>query len=93
MVAEYVRYLSRFALECARVLKPGGEAFVTFGTARVAGIPVAWDELFRTLADHAGLTLMAVFVDRIPSRGLMTSRHRTADTIDDERVVWVRKGS
>ena len=91
MVAEYVRYLNKFTKECARVLKDGGEAFVTFGTAHVAGMPVAWDALFRVLAAHAGLTVVAVFVDSIPSRGLLTSRHRTSGTIDDERVVWVRK--
>ena len=91
MAAEYVHYLSRFAIECARVLKRGGEAFVTFGTSRVAGVPAAWDRLFRTAAEHAGLRLVAVLVDRIPSRGLMTSRHRTSSTIDDERVVWLKR--
>ena len=91
MVAEYVRYLKRFVVECARVLKRGGEAFVTFGTGHVAGIAVEWDHFFRILAADAGLSLVAVFVDRIPSRGLMTARRGTAATIDDERVVWLRK--
>ena len=92
MVAEYVRYLERFAAECARVLKRRGEAFVTFGRGHVAGIPVAWDGVFASLARRAGLRLEAVLVDRIPSRGLMTSRHRSSGVIDDERVVWLRKG-
>ena len=69
MAAEYVRYLARFAIECARVLKPGGEAFVTFGTGHVAGRRVAWDRLFRTTAKQAGLRPVAVLVDAIPSRG------------------------
>ncbi len=92
MVAEYVRYLERFAQECARVLKRRGEAFVTFGRGHVAGIPVAWDGVFASLASRAGLRLEAVLVDRIPSRGLMTSRHRSSGVIEDERVVWLRKG-
>ncbi len=91
MAADYIHYLSRFAVECARVLKPGGEAFVTFGTSRVAGVPAPWDRLFRTVAEHAGLRLVAVLVDRIPSRGLMTSRHRTSSTINDERIVWLKR--
>ena len=91
MAAEYVRYLVRFAIECARVLKCGGEAFVTFGTGHVTGLPVAWDRLFQIAAEQAGLRLVAVLVDRIPSRGLMTSRHRASATIDDERVVWLRR--
>ena len=73
------------------MLKRGGEAFVTFGTGHVSGIPVAWDRLFRTAAEAAGLSLIAVLVDGIPSRGLITSRHETSDTIDDERVVWLRR--
>ena len=91
MVAEYLRYLFRFTRECARVLKPGAEAFVTFGTGRVTGMPVAWDHLFRIISHHVGLNVVATLVDRIPSRGLMTSRHRTSGTIDDERVVWLTK--
>ena len=46
MAAEYIRYLTRFARECFRVLKRGGEAFVTFGTGHVSGIAIAWDRLF-----------------------------------------------
>ena len=91
MAAEYIRYLTRFAMECFRVLKRGGEAFVTFGTGHVSGITVAWDALFCAAAEEAGLRIVAVLVDNIPSRGLMTARHQTSDTIDDERVVWIRR--
>jgi len=91
MTAEYTRYLSRFARECFRVLKSGGEAFVTFGTGHVSGIAVGWDRLFCTAAEQAGLRTVAVLVDKIPSRGLLTARHRTSNTIDDERVVWMRR--
>lgn len=91
MVADYMTYLSRFAIECSRVLKIGGEAFVTFGTSHVTGIRVPWDTLFQAVASVAGLQPIAVLVDRIPSRGLMTARHRSSSTIDDERVVWLRR--
>ena len=91
MAAEYICYLTRFAMECYRVLKRGGDAFVTFGTGHVAGIPVAWDRLFRAAAKGAGLRIVAVLVDNIPSRGFMTARHQTSGTINDERVVWLRR--
>ena len=91
MTAEYTRYLCRFARECFRVLKSGGEAFVTFGTGHVSGIAVAWDRLFCAAAEEAGLRIISVLIDNIPSRGLMTARHRTSNTIDDERVVWLRR--
>ena len=92
MTAEYIRYLYRFVQELARVLRPDGEAFVTLGTGHVAGTPIAWDSLLANLGAQAGLNLVAVLVDRIPSRGLMTSRHPSSRVINDERVVWLRRG-
>ena len=91
MAAEYIRYLQRFASECARVLRVNGEAFVTFGTGQIAGIRVPWDRVFTTLGERAGLKFIAVLVDRIPSRGLITSRHQSSGVINDERVVWLKK--
>jgi hypothetical protein len=91
MVAEYVRYLTRFVQECHRVLTPGGHAFVSFGTSRVAGYPVDLASLFALAAERNGLRHVATLIDRIPSRGLLTQRHESASTIDDERVVWLRK--
>ena len=91
MAAEYIRYLIRFARECFRILERGGEAFVTFGTGHVSGIAVGWDRLFCAAAEEAGLRIVAVMVDNIPSHGLMTARHQTSDIIDDERVVWLRR--
>jgi len=91
MLAEYVRYLTRFARECHRVLKPGGHAFVSFGTSRIAGYSVDLANLFALSATRGGLRHVATLIDRIPSRGLLTHRHESAATIDDERVVWLRK--
>lgn len=93
MAAEYIRYLQRFAIECARVLRAQGEAFVTFGTGQIAGIRVPWDRVFTALGERAGLRCVAVLVDRIPSRGLITSRHQSSGVINDERVVWLKKSA
>ena len=90
MVADYVRYLHEFAEECRRVLRPGGDAFVTFGTSHVAGIKIDMAGFFRAAAKDKGLKLVTTLVDRIPSRGLITKRHATAGRIDDERVVWLQ---
>lgn len=90
MVAAYVRYLDDFAAECRRVLRSGGNAFVTFGTSHISGIKVDMAQFFRRAAEDKGLELVTTMVDRIPSRGLITKRHSTAGRIDDERVVWLR---
>ena len=44
MLAQYVSYTDRFARELARIIRPNGNAFVTFGTDRISGFtyPVRW---------------------------------------------------
>lgn len=91
MLAEYIRYLQRFAFECRRVLRPGGVAFVTFGTSTIAGCTVDFAQLFASISVAAGLQHIATLIDRIPSRGLLTRRHNSAGTIDDEQVVWLKR--
>lgn len=90
ILQRYIHYLDAFAVECRRVLRRGGNAFVGFGTSRVAGISLRLDELFSATAATNGLRRVATLVDAIPSRGLITRRHATAGRIDDERVVWLR---
>jgi hypothetical protein len=90
MAANYVKYITDFARECRRVIRPGGNIFVTFGTSRIAGIEVDMSAIFVQAAEALGLSMQALLVDSIPSRGLITKRHSTAGRIDDERVVWLR---
>jgi len=90
MVADYIRYMNDFAAECRRVLRSGGNAFVTFGTSQITGIRVDMARFFRSAAQDKGLETVTTLVDQIPSRGLITIRHSTAGRIDDEKVVWLR---
>ena len=92
MARDYIYYLGRFAAECNRVLKPGGHAFVSFGTSHIATLRVDMSKFFATAARINGLEPIATLVDTIPSRSMITSRHSTAATIDDERIVCIRKG-
>jgi SAM-dependent methyltransferase len=89
--ATYSSYIVRFAEELFRVLKPGGEAFVTFGADWVAGVRVDCSQLFARAATLNGLAHISTLIDSIPSRGMITARHTSAALIKDERVVWVRK--
>ena len=91
MLAEYLRYLNDFARELFRILKPGGDAFLTFGPDRVCGIEVDSAKLFAQMAQRYSLQHLATFIDTIPSRGMITIRHLSASVIADEHVVWLRR--
>ena len=90
MASDYSKYLTAFAQECERILRPGGHLLVTLGRSTLAGIPFLSDRVFRRASQEAGLEFVATLVDRIPSRGLLTERHSTAGRIDHEFIVWMR---
>ena len=90
MLSAYFHYLERFLRECHRVLRPTGDAFVTLGTSHVAEVRVDMADYFSRLAEDIGFTYVTTLIDSIPSRGLLTARHRSADTIHDEQVVWLK---
>lgn len=90
MLSAYFHYLKRFLRECHRILRPTGDAFVTLGTSHVAGIKVDMADYFSTLAEDIGFDYVTTLIDSIPSRGLLTARHRSSGTIDDEQVVWLK---
>ncbi len=91
MLAEYVEYLVEFGREMYRVIRPGGQAFVTFGTSLIAGISVDLARVFARIASNAGFETVGILVDSIPSRGFITKRHKTSSVINDEQVVWLRR--
>ena len=91
MASDYSKYLRRFAIECGRILAPDGHLLVTLGRSTLAGVPFHADQVLSDAAEAAGLQRVATLVDRIPSRGLLTQRHRTSGRIDQEFIVWLRK--
>lgn len=91
MASDYARYLSRFAAECSRVLRPGGHLLVTLGRSTIAGVPFKIDRFFGDACREIGLEPIATLVDAIPSRGLLVDRHETAGRIDREHIVWLRR--
>ena len=91
MASDYSKYLSSFAEECRRVLRPGGQLLVTLGRSTLAGVGFPADRIFRRAGEAVGLESLAVLVDPIRSRGLLTQRHRTSGRIDHEYIVWMRR--
>ena len=91
MLARYLLGLTQFAKELARVLKPTGNAFVTFGTSTFCGTPVDFAECFKDIAREKGLREVLRLTDAIPSRGMITRRHRSAAVIPEENVLWLTR--
>ena len=91
MLECYLDGLASFAMELARVLRPGGHAFLTFGVSLFAGISVSLSEEFYEFCGRSGLELTARMVDCIPSRGLITKRHPSASVINGEQLLWLTK--
>ena len=91
MASDYAKYLSTFASECRRVLRPGGHLLVTLGRSTIAGVQFKADHIFRDACQEIGLESIATLVDEIQSRGLITRRNRTAGRIDREHIVWLQR--
>ena len=90
MLQLYLHNLDIFATELRRVLKPGGHAFLTFGTSRFAGIPLNLADCFADFACRAGLHVAARLRDSIPSRGMITKRNVSASVIRSDELLWLR---
>ena len=90
MLQLYLHNLDIFATELTRVLKPGGHAFITFGTSRFAGIPINLADCFADFASRAGLSVAARLRDPIPSRGMITKRNVSASVIQSDELLWLR---
>ena len=93
MLELYLDGLYAFAGELKRVLRCGGDAFVTFGDSQFAGIRVSIGDIFAEFCRRVGLEITARMVDRIPSRGLITKRHPSASVIRGEQLLWLTKDS
>ena len=91
MASDYSKYLSSFAEECGRLLRPGGHLLVTLGRSTLAGVPFPVDQILHRAGRAVGLQSVATLVDRIPSRGLLTQRHSTAGRIDHEFIAWLQR--
>ena len=88
----YLAGLEVFAGELARIVRPSGTVFLTFGTSTFTGIEIDLADYFTTFSAREGFTTVARLQDQIPSRGMITKRHHSASVMPTENVLWLRRG-
>lgn len=86
IAATYLIEMRAALTEIARVLAPGGHLVLVAANNTVCGREFRTQAYLRTIAEQAGLTTRLRLTDVIRSRGLMTTRNRTAGIIARE---WV----
>jgi hypothetical protein len=91
IVAKYVHDMDTVMANSARSLARGGTAIFVVGNNTVRGRRVSTRRVVRSLAEAHGLETILELRNKIPSRGLLTKRHRTADVITHEYAVVMRK--
>ncbi|MGT2486569.1 hypothetical protein ACU4GA_12625 [Methylobacterium oryzae CBMB20] len=91
ITATYLREMSDAVTEMARVLKPGAHAIVVIGDNCICGIPFQSTRYLIEMFAQNGCSQELHLVDRIPSRGLMTKRAKTAGVITEETILMFKK--
>lgn len=91
IVSTYLIEMRAALSEAVRVLRPGGSFVLVIGDNTVCGRRFASSEYLRLMLEGMGMTTILSLIDRIPSRGLMTRRNKTAGIIAAESVIVLRK--
>ncbi|MBU1642591.1 site-specific DNA-methyltransferase [bacterium] len=73
------------------VLKIGGHFVMIIGNNTIAGYEFKTHEYLIKIGEHIGFQTNLVLIDDIKSRGLMTTRNKTASVISREYVVVFEK--
>jgi len=91
IAATYLIEMSQAIQELGRVIRRQGHLVLVVGNNRVAQLPFYGARYLQTLAENNGFRLRLSLVDDIHSRGLMTKRNATANTITREHVLLLQK--
>lgn len=91
IAAKYLEEMAVAASAIAARLKPGGHLVLVVGDNLICGKPFTTTGYLRRVFELQGLCAILELVDTIKSRGLMTSRNKTAGTIEREHVFVLKK--
>ncbi len=92
IAATYLREMHVAIREMHRVLRDSGYVVLVAANNRISGMEFRTADFLRAMAEQCGFTTVAIFVDAIKSRGLMTKRNSTASVISRETVLIFAKG-
>lgn len=87
----YFKEMDAVFEEMHRVLKNGGHLVLVIGDNTFYGDRFPSSDVLKEMAKQHQFRIESVYVDAIKSRGLMTKRNKTADMIDSEWVIILRK--
>ncbi len=87
----YFHELQDALFELERVTVPGGHIVLVIGNNTVSGINVENDKFAANSLAALGFSLELALTDRIHSRGLMTTRSKSASLISGETILIFRK--
>ncbi len=92
IVYEYFVDMLSVMREIHRVLENSGYFVLVVGDNKVCGIDVNTHDILSKLAtQEVGFELESVLVDRIRSRGMITTRHETGGLVLDDWIIVLKK--
>ena len=87
----YLREMRQVILESYRVLRQGGYMVLVAGNNKVCKHDFMTTKYLKTIAIQEGFKVKLSVIDDIKSRGLMTTRNKTASIINSETVLLLKK--
>lgn len=91
IVSKYFNDMIRVIRKMYSILNNGGKCIIVLGNNTVKGYKVQTSKYVAKICQQQGFSLEKVMVDKILSRALMTKRNTTADLINYEWVLVMRK--
>lgn len=91
IVSTYLREMGDALRESIRVLKKGGYMVLIVGPNKVCGYEFDTPRYLRLIAENYGMNTELELVDTIKKYGMITMRNKTADVIQTERIMLLRK--
>lgn len=93
IASNYIVEMRQALGEMHKVLKPNGHLVLVIANNYIAKLKFQTVEFLEEISKELGFCLVGKFVDDIKSRGLMTKRNKTANIINREWVLVLKKGA
>lgn len=91
IVSTYLNEMRDALKESVRVLRKGGYMVLVVGPNKVSGYDFDTPKYLRLIVEEYGMHTELELVDTIKKYGMLTMRNKTADVIQTERIMVLRK--